>query len=358
MSNDITEQLSLPITARLLREKQDTGNIESYVLVVRKGTARAVLTSADANEDTYFDAASMGKVFVTTPLILKAITTGDLSLSDTLPRFFPDTPPDKAECTIQQLLTHTSGILRVNFPLEYAARTHDEVASFILSTPLGYAPGTNYRYSCNGFILLGFILEKLWGMPLDKTFEHETKQTLGLTRARFNISPDEENAAICWRWAETVDRVLDDENNNVLHGIGGNGGSFWSAADIERFICAVLHRDERLYSRELFDLAETNLTPHFTEGRGLGYLIVDAAYPQTGRLFPVGSFGHTEHTGTSFFVSREKDLYVILLTNATRCANKKNNYRGYNYGDVQSLRTVIHNAVADDLYLPERNSIS
>lgn len=332
-----------------LRELQNEKTIGTYSVIVCDGRDRAVLCSEDADTDTYYDSASMGKVLVTSTLILKAVGEGRISLDDALPRFFDNVPDDKKVCTVRQLLTHTSGIIRVNFSREIADRGRDALAAHILSVPLGFEPGRGMRYSCNGFILLGIILEKLYGMRLDELFEATTKKTLGLTRSRFNIAPDEPNAATCWRRAEIGDCVCDDENVCAMRGVGGNGASFWTAADIERFVLAVLRRDTRLYPDELFDLAERDYTPDAENGRGLGYLYVDGRYPQTGKLFPAGSFGHCGHTGTCFFMDRAAGMYVILLTNATRCANMKNGFRGYNYGDVMKMRETLHNEILRDL---------
>ena len=79
-------------------------------------------------------------------------------------------------------------------------------------------------------------------------------------------------------------------------------------------------------------------------------MVVNENYKQTGKLFPVGSFGHCGHSGQSFFINREKNLYVIILTNATRFLNMKNNFKGYDYGEIMKMREEIHNAIADDLF--------
>ena len=66
-------------------------------------------------------------------------------------------------------------------------------------------------------------------------------------------------------------------------------------------------------------------------------------------LFPLGSFGHCGHTGCSFFMNREKNMYVIILTNATRFLNMKNNFNGYDYGVIMKMREDIHNEIYKDL---------
>ena len=95
-------------TEKLLNQKFADNDFDSYcVFVYAKGYERFI-HSPNVNADTYFDIASMGKVLVTSPLILKAIGENKLSLDDTLAHFFDNTPKDKAFITIKQLLTHTS----------------------------------------------------------------------------------------------------------------------------------------------------------------------------------------------------------------------------------------------------------
>ena len=104
-----------------------------------------------------------------------------------------------------------------------------------------------------------------------------------------------------------------------------------------------------LYAPEIYAAAETDWTPDFEEGRGLGWVIVDGRYPQTGRLFPAGSFGHCGNTGTSFFMDRRSGLYVILLTNATRFSYMRRNYRSCDYAETMRMREAVHEAIREDI---------
>lgn len=76
---------------------------------------------------------------------------------------------------------------------------------------------------------------------------------------------------------------------------------------------------------------------------------MDEKYLQTGRLFDKGSFGHCGHSGQSIFFDREKEMCVVILTNATRCLNKRSGFKGYDYGEIMKMRAEIHNAICDDL---------
>lgn len=322
----------------------------SYALLVNVNGEEKIITSPDVDNETYFDIASMGKVLVTSTLILKAIDEGRLTLDDTLDIFFDAVPDVKKTITVKELLTHTSGIVRYTIPKEVLIHNNDYIAKDIISKPLAYKPGSNYIYSCTGYILLGFILEKIYNLTLDELFYTKTKLDLGLTRSRFNISIDEPNSAMCTRRGLIPTTMIDDEIVvNMRGSVAGNGGEFWGLCDIKKFVTAIVEKNEKLYSEKLFNLAETDYTPNYDEGRGLGYLVVDGRYKQTGKLFPKGSFGHCGHCGQSFFISREKNMYVILLTNATRFAAMKNDFKHYDYGITMKMREDVHNAIYMDL---------
>ena len=94
---------------------------------------------------------------------------------------------------------------------------------------------------------------------------------------------------------------------------------------------------------------EQNYTPDFAEGRGLGYQMVDAPFSEMHRLFPVGGFGHIGATGQAFFISRERDMYAILLTNLRRHIHHRfDNYNDYKAEHARQ-RAEIFRAIRDDL---------
>lgn len=343
--------MELKYTENILKQKCKNNEFDSYAIFVNKDGDEVFLHSDNVNEDTYFDIASMGKVLVTSTIALKTISDKKLSLDSTVGKFFENVPEDKKNITIRQLLTHMSGIERYEFPQKVADRGHEAVAEFILSTPLAFNPGTSQVYSCNGMILLGYILEKVYNAELEEIFEKLIKKPLGYTRSKFNIDLNEPNAAICYR-SENVDGLehpWDDENIRILRTSAGSGGQFFTARDIRTFVKAVMAKDERLYSKDIYDIAEREYVGNKgPEGRGLGWWYVDDRCTDTGKLFPKGSIGHTGHTGTCFFMNREKNMYVIMLTNSTRFLNMNNNWKGYNYDDTCKIRKDIHNAIYDD----------
>jgi len=348
--------MRLKNTRALLKRKLADGSLESFALIVGYKGCEEIITTEDVNMDTLFDNASLGKVFPTAPLIIRAIGDGRLSLDDTLAKFFDSVPPDKSGITVKNLLTHTSGMLRATYPDDIAVRGRESVLEFLFSRPLAYETGTRYAYCCDGFLLLGFIIEKVYGAPLDEVFREEFAKPLGLTRSKYQSSLDEENAVMCLTRLDPAGTRIDDYNVRRLGGIpAGNGGNYSTPNDIRLYVRALMERDERLYPGEMFELAEKNYTAGLPvldefrgrDNRGLGFVHVSDTCYQACDLFPDGSIGHEGYTGQSFFLNRELDLYVIFLSNATRCTVKK--YGKANYDEVCDLRAELHRTIGSDI---------
>lgn len=353
--------MELKHTRLEIQEKLKSKDFGSYALLVGYGDQEWQYMSDDVNLDTYFDAASIGKVFPTTALALHATGKGLLSLDDSLEKFFPYVPADKKDITVQNLMTHTSGMLRRPYPEQLGLRGRDGVAEFIFSHPLAYETGTHFAYCCDGIMLLGLIIEKVFGLPLEEAFERFVKQPLGMTRSTYHIAMDEENAVLCNHRADLGGLIYDDDNVRQLCGIpAGNGGLFITAGDLQKFVKALIRKDERLYPAEYFDLAEQNYTKNLTvldekrstENHGLGFVYVNENCAQARELFPEGSIGHVGWSGQSFYLNRDLPLYVILLTNSMRYQNLEKKLPGIERDHaVHQMRIDIHRAIKKDLEL-------
>lgn len=341
--------MNLNNTKKYMEQLKENSTLDSYAVLLKRKGEKSAVYSENVDGDTYFDIASMGKILITATLILKAIGENKLSLGDTLDLFFKDVPNDRKKITIKQMLTHTSGIVRCAIPKEIAEKGNDAIAHHIINNPLAYMPGSNRIYSCNAYILLGFIVEKIYKVPLDEAFYEYTKKALNLSRSCFNVGVDEPNAAVSYRRVNAGEYRCDDDNVYNMKGVAGSGAQFWTMADMEKYCDAVMEKNPELYSVKMYDLAEQSYTGTLgEEANGLGWLIVDERYRQTGNLFPCGSFGHCGHTGTSFFFNREEDMYVIILTNATRCLWVKNDFVE-DYDMVCEMRKNIHNKILEDI---------
>jgi len=302
--------------------------------------------SEGITDKTLFDMASVTKILSVTLISLIAIDKGILDIDEKVSKFF-DVPPHYEDLKIRHLLTHTMGIGHKN--LTKNNQTYDNVADFILSL-CDVPPGTEVRYSCPAFILMGKILEKLYGKRLDVLFDEMVAAPLNMERTVFcpDVNIYKDINLSCYEGEQKLGDVAD-YNARYLGGVAGNAGVFSCILDLNLFVKAMLNNGAPLFSKNTLDKASKNYTPGMSEARGLGFLYVDERYKQTGELFPVGSIGHCGHTGTSVFFNRENGLYVIILSDATLSVRKNQGIPNH-YNKVKLMRENIHNAIKEDIY--------
>jgi CubicO group peptidase (beta-lactamase class C family) len=101
--------------------------------------------------------------------ILQLLEQGKLTLGDEITKYIPDYPVNGQKITIENLLTHTSGI--VDPPGSNALQDQDkkdatpeEIIRSFKNQPLAFTPGTKMVYSNAGYMILGYIIEKVAGM--------------------------------------------------------------------------------------------------------------------------------------------------------------------------------------------------
>ena len=318
-------------------------------IIVRVGRGEDILyeikrSSQDRtlSERTLFDMASVTKIVATTSLALIAMDRGMLAPNDPVGKFL-NVPEDKRGMTVWHLMTHTMGIGHKN--LTGCAGGYADIADYILNIPSDIPIGTDVRYSCPGFILLGKIVEQLFGCRLNEAFDIHVARCLGLKTTTF--LPDRSLDAVNSNRDEGMAGLVNDYNCRYLGGVCGNAGLFSNLADMTAYVKMLLAHGAPLISRETFDRAVRNDTAEMSESRGLGFLYVDERYAQAGGLFRTGSIGHCGHTGQSVFVDTESGLYVIILSDATVSTVRK--YGKEKYSEVTQMRHDIHAAIGTDL---------
>ena len=322
-------------------------------LIVKVGIGDNVLceTMLSANDsvltdETMFDMASVTKIVATTSLALIAMDRGLLSPDDKVSRFFP-VPHDKAELTVRHLMTHTIGFGHKS--LLPSNGIYSEIQDFILRIPSDIPIGSNVRYSCPGFILLGRILEKIFEKALDQIFLSHVAKPLEMCSTCF--LPPIDRSFVNSNLPDNELGTVNDYNARYLGGICGNAGLFSNLCDMTKYVKMLLSRGAPLFSADIFKMATKNYTAGMKESRALGFVYVDEHYMQTGGLFPVGSIGHLGHTGQSVFADPLSGLYVIVLSDATISTVKK--YGVKKYDEVIHMRHDLHAAIKSDL---ERDS--
>jgi D-alanyl-D-alanine carboxypeptidase len=145
------------------------------VLVVQNGTVKLrkgygladMELGVPVDPVNVFPICSITKQF-TAVAMLQLVEAGKLKLTDDLSMFVPDYPTGDGKITLAQLLSHMSGIPSIEEQPEWRKTwrqdlTPAQLLDFTRNKPLAFAPGTNWKYSNTGYILLGRVIEKVSG---------------------------------------------------------------------------------------------------------------------------------------------------------------------------------------------------
>ena len=153
---------------------------------------------------TKFRLGSITKQFTAASILLLQ-ERGKLNVNDPVSKYMADAPAAWDKITIYNLLTHTSGIPSfTGFP-EYpkwepfATTTAEAVARF-RDKPLDFAPGEKWSYSNSGYLLLGYLIEKITGGSYEKFVRENIFTPLGMRDSGY----DSNSAVIARRAAGYV----------------------------------------------------------------------------------------------------------------------------------------------------------
>ena len=164
------------------------------VLVQRAWGQADIAANRPATAGTVYKIGSVSKQF-TAVLLLKQVERGKLALTDSIGRHLTTgLRPEWRQLTIEQLLNHTSGMPR---DLKREGRPEEEVSTdtmiaWAARDTMLFAPGTRHYYSNPGYVLLGALVEKLYGKPYGAALRDEIARPLGLRTLGWCTAPSED----------------------------------------------------------------------------------------------------------------------------------------------------------------------
>jgi len=290
---------------------------------------------------TRYDAGALTQVLATMPLALKAMENGLISPDDPIGRFLPDAPQDKRDITLEQLLTHTAG-LAASFSLEHEAHSANEALSALLAHPLESQPGTKVRQSAMGYILLGFLMEKVFDLPLDAAVKRNVTAPLSMSGTGY--LPSGEHIAPTRITNESTLPSAGyplDGNARFLHGIAGHAGLFTTIDDLARFTSMLAaggsSGKQSFLAQRSVHLAATDRTRGMNEAWSYSLRITKRSQPYLGHLWPSDGYGLQDPAGGSLLAVNPSDgFFVALVCNGHESpASREENDR---------LRKVLLNA--------------
>src|SRR5262249_961513 len=168
---------------------------------------------------------------------------GRIRLNDPVVKYIPEFGQNaKNDITIRDLLTHYSG-LAPDIDLNPPWTGRDSAYKISFADDPVVPPGTRFIYSDTNFIVLGALVERVSGMPLDAYCERNIFSPLGMSRTRFlppkewlpQIAPTEYDEA-----GQMLHGVVHDPRARRMGGVAGHAGVFSTADDLAKFAQALL----------------------------------------------------------------------------------------------------------------------
>ena len=297
--------------------------------------------------DTLFDLASNTKTFATTLALMHLHDQGQVDINLPVNFYLPEFIGSGREFrTIRDLLSHQSGFAsQIQFyqpdnPLGQAYFSQDKMRTNELLTtaiPFSLPLQRQHQYSDINFMILGLLIERVTGQPLDEYVESTLYAPLGLTHTLFNplqkgfvqnqfaateIQGNTRGGRIDFPNIRTkiIRGEVHDENAFYsMNGVSGHAGLFSRAEDLAVLAQLLIngggYGQHRLFSELTLEtfIQPTKLNSHFALGwrrAGRG-----ANNWHFGPYASARAFGHTGWTGTSTVIDPEHDLAIILLTN-------------------------------------------
>ena len=366
----------------VIQTEIDGQRLAGAVMIVKRDGQDVVLKAYGAHDvenavpmktDSIFRIASMSKA-VTTVAALMLYEEGRFMLNDPVSKFIPEfaksvvavappagSPPDvkyvtvpaKRPISIRDLMTHTAG-LGYGYGLvgdDYKKQQlqgwylvdHDETIGDAMkrlaTLPLVNQPGEAFDYGY-GTDLLGYLVEVVSGMPLDRFFEERIFKPLAMSDTCFYLPPEKAArlAVVYGVEGGKLVRKEDGADTKYIHGprklFAGGAGLLSTAPDYGRFLQMLLNGGEldgvRLLSPRTVALMHENHTRDLfkwdTKAFGLGFWVnVDPGVQ--GELVGEGAYGWGSAYFPQYFVDPKEKLIGLLMCQLTPTGGSNLNQR-------------------------------
>jgi len=315
-----------PAVDAYLRALSRQGGFSGAALVARDGTVLLSQGYRQANREwktantpwTKFRVGSITKQF-TAAAILLLQERGQLSVQDPIGKYLTDCPEAWKGVTIRHLLSHTSGITDQTIITDPAQRivppTLDAMAAHGKDIPLQFAPGANWAYSNAGYILLGYLVEKVSGQSYGEFLQQNIFTPLGMTSTGY----DDGRQLIKGRAAPYVCKgitVLNAGNadTNVAHAAGA---LYSTTKDLFRWEQALF--GGKVLSPASLQAMTTEVAGGYGYGQSIGQLFKRPVISHIGRINGyVGYLGYFPHERVTIILLLNYDIGLVEIENLSR----------------------------------------
>ena len=200
--------------------------------------------------DTIFDMASLTKVIATSTAVMQLVEKGELNLEDPVAKYWPEFRVNgKGDITVRHLLTHYSG-LRAALDSKPKWSSYDTALRMIEEEKVVLPLETSFIYSDINFIILGELVSRISGKPLDIYCTENIFKPLGIKDTGFKpprdlrsrIAPTQYQHGTKGKmlWGEVHDPIA-----YSMDGVAGHAGLFSTADDLAIFAQMLLDGGSR-----------------------------------------------------------------------------------------------------------------
>lgn len=255
----LTEEQMIEAFAAYVQRLADAGVFSGSVMLTHNGETLYEAAYGLANRETetandietLFNMASMGKMF-TAVAVMQLVEQGLIDVNAPISTYLDNVPADKADITVHQLLTHTSGLAEMFMSPLFAESINstDTVSGYLrlfMDSPLQAEPGARHQYSNSNFITLGAIIEAVSGQDYFDYLQEHIFDVAGMTSTGYyERDAAVENLATGYTQMSTNMAFSTDwvSNDSFLPAKGSPaGGGYTTAADMMAFARALLNHE-------------------------------------------------------------------------------------------------------------------
>ena len=329
--------------------------------------------------NTIYDLASLTKILVTLPIVMKLVETGTINLDTKLKEILPSyVDSNKSNITIKEMLSHYSNLkswipfykstldsitkkpknlyynsvysnkhnIKVSENLYLLSSYKDSINSLIKNSELNKE---KYRYSDLPYYILKLYIEDYYSNDLSSLINSQLFNEIGMPKASYypkeitstnNIAPTEIDNY--FRFGE-IRGTVHDMGAAMQGGIGGHAGLFSNANDIAKIMQMYLqggqYGNKKYFNKSTIDLFNKCYYCEDDNRRGVGFdkPQIEGDGPTCGCI-SMQSFGHSGWTGTYTWADPEEKIVYVFLSNRSYPESKENKLLKYNIRtDIQKL---------------------
>ena len=329
--------------------------------------------------NTIYDLASLTKILVTLPIVMKLVETGTINLDTKLKEILPSyVDSNKSNITIKEMLSHYSNLkswipfykstldsitkkpknlyynsvysnkhnIKVSDNLYLLSSYKDSINSLIKNSELN---NEKYRYSDLPYYILKLYIEDYYSNDLSSLINSQLFNEIGMPKASYypkeitstnNIAPTEIDNY--FRFGE-IRGTVHDMGAAMQGGIGGHAGLFSNANDIAKIMQMYLqggqYGNKKYFNKSTIDLFNKCYYCEDDNRRGVGFdkPQIEGDGPTCGCI-SMQSFGHSGWTGTYTWADPEEKIVYVFLSNRSYPESKENKLLKYNIRtDIQKL---------------------